>query len=134
MIASRVGYETISYMEFMRNTRASLPVYVPVDLPGPVVLRLQHVIGVPSTGGVEGVPVSKLQVLDLLIERFIKLSQRQNEVPPVIKEDLSAEEVDDLILSLEERLHDVSVSHAQAPVPPPGIKTLTTGVVLNLSA
>jgi hypothetical protein len=89
------------------------------------VYLFKHVMGVPSRSAAEQVPISKLRVLDNLIDRLVRLRGEKGESMPVDKGN-----VDTLIQRFQGELH--TALRATAPL----FSGLfpETGLVVNLLA
>jgi hypothetical protein len=86
--------------------------------------HFRHVSGVPAPEGTRGVAISKLKILDVLIEQLSRIKGQD----PVTTENISDERIDALIDQYEQQIRSVQAQAASfSPMP-------QTGAVLNLVA
>jgi hypothetical protein len=94
--------------------------------------HFKHVSGVPASEGVRGEPISKLKILDTLIEQLIKMKKQPT--PSLDALALAPGSADKHIDALIEQ-YQSQIRVAQAAIVPfdAGISP-TTGVVINVPA
>jgi len=93
-------------------------------------MRFKHVTGIPSPNG-EGFSVSKLQLLDTLIEALKRLQGKGVQVPPT--SNASPEQVDSLIEFFSKEVHHKVLQVAQTPFAPAlGAGESSLGMLVNL--
>jgi hypothetical protein len=93
--------------------------------------QFEHVSGIASSGSGSGVPVSKIQILNSLIERLAKV--KNDPVQPELPGDLSDEQVDAMIEGFQNQI-TTAVQTAQAnPFALTGL-TAPTGQLVNMVA
>jgi hypothetical protein len=91
--------------------------------------HFRHVSGTPAPEGTRGVAISKLKILDVLIEQLSRIKKQGNEAP-LSAEAVSAERIDALIEQYEQQIRSAqAASQALAFSPMP-----QTGAVFNLVA
>jgi hypothetical protein len=89
--------------------------------------HFRHVSGTPAPEGTRGVAISKLKILDVLIEQLSHIKKQGTEAP-LSAETVSAERIDALIEQYEQQIRSAqAASLAFAPMP-------QTGAVFNLVA
>ncbi len=93
--------------QILRNGKTSVPVR-PLNS---VYAHFKHFIGVPSRDIASQVPVTKIRILDNLIERIVKLRGRNSEDFTIQKVDEA--NVDPMIKALEQELRNSLI--AQKP-------------------
>lgn len=112
---------TINLSSILRAQYSSGKVALPVD--GAIYARFRHVQGVPSVGGRVGYSVSKLQVIDLLVDRLVRLSGREIHAPQPANEAQARSMITDLASKLHtelERANRVN-SSVTAGIAEPGL-------------
>jgi hypothetical protein len=92
--------------------------------------HFRHVSGVPAPEGVQGVAISKLKILDILIEQLTQI--KKNPDVSFSREGMPDGQIDALIEQYENQIRQakaasVAMPYVQAPAAP-------TGMVLNLTA
>jgi hypothetical protein len=91
--------------------------------------HFRHVSGTPAPEGTRGVAISKLKILDVLIEQLSRV-KKQGTAAPLSAEAVSDERIDALIEQYEQQIRSAqAASQAQAFIPAP-----QTGAVFNLVA
>ncbi|MDR0641751.1 MAG: hypothetical protein LBG07_04740 [Treponema sp.] len=91
--------------------------------------HFRHVSGTPAPEGTQGVAISKLKILDVLIEQLSRIKKQGNEAP-LSAEAVSPERIDALIEQYEQQIRSTqAASQALAFSPMP-----QTGAVFNLVA
>jgi hypothetical protein len=95
--------------------------------------HFRHVSGVPAPEGAQGVSISKLKILDALIERLSQF-KKQGSVNPVETENISDERIDALIDQYEQQIRASQAQAAGAAMPYNPSPQASTGAVFNLVA
>ncbi|MDR2747920.1 MAG: hypothetical protein LBB77_10810 [Treponema sp.] len=91
--------------------------------------HFRHVSGTPAPEGTQGVAISKLKILDVLIEQLSRIKKQGNEAP-LSAEAVSAERIDALIEQYEQQIRSAqAASQALSFSPMP-----QAGAVFNLVA
>ncbi|MDR2702579.1 MAG: hypothetical protein LBB72_09120 [Spirochaetaceae bacterium] len=119
------AFPSIGYaLATSRSNRMSLPVS-PASY---IYSHFKHVSGVPAPEGTHGVAVSRLKVLDVLIEQLSQMKKK----PDLAPDNLSNEQIDALISKYEGQIKAARAANAAMPyvLAPPA----PTGALLNLSA
>jgi len=106
MIEQSSAVRSVHLGNILRAQYSSSKVSLPVD--GGVYARFKHIQGVPSADG--GYSLNKLQMLDIMVERLMRLRGEPVETP----NPHSAEETSEALQSLAARIHDALVN-AQTP-------------------
>ena len=107
-------------LSIVNQSRMSLPV-APADY---IYAQFEHVSGTPAPEGVQGVTISKLKILDTLIDQLQQIKKN-----PEFFSTLSAST--DPISSLVSQIRQAMTAHAAMPyLPNPAAPS---GAVLNLS-
>jgi hypothetical protein len=89
--------------------------------------HFRHVSGVPAPEGTRGVTISKLKILDVLIEQLSQIKKRE---PLPGAEEGTGERIDALIEQYEQQIRSAqAASQAASFIPAP-----QTGAVFNLVA
>jgi hypothetical protein len=91
--------------------------------------HFRHVSGVPAPEGTRGVTISKLKILDVLIEQLSRIKKQEAAGPPGA-ETASDERIDALIEQYEQQIRSAQAA-SQAAVFSPAPQT---GAVFNLVA
>lgn len=118
-----VSYAVSSY----RANRISLPVS-PSSF---IYSQFKHVRGTPAPEGSRGVSVTKLKVLDVLVDQLIKL--KQNPDTRAIKAaGQSDERLDALINQYREQIQSAQAAHTAMPYRP--APSIAAGALFSLSA
>jgi hypothetical protein len=101
---------------------------LPVSPASYIYSHFKHVSGVPAPEGTHGVAVSRLKVLDVLIEQLSQMKKK----PDLAPDNLSNEQIDALISKYEGQIKAARAANAAMPyvLAPPA----PTGALLNLSA
>lgn len=93
-MTSAIGnINAFSYGSYMANSAAAGKLYVPVSRSALLYSNFDHVSGVAATSGQNGVSISKIRILNSLIER---MSAIKNE-PKELYTELSDKQADNLI-------------------------------------
>jgi len=124
-VSGAAAFSGIGYaLAFSRSSRMSLPVS-PANY---IYSHFKHVSGVPAPEGTHGVTVSRLKILDVLIDQLSQMKKKPDRAP----ENLSNEQIDALITKYEGQIKAARAANAAMPYifAPPA----PTGALLNLSA
>jgi hypothetical protein len=108
-----------------RGEKMSLPV-VPVQY---IYAQFEHVSGVPAPEGIQGVPITKLKILDSLIDQLNAMKEKRNPVKGMF----SDEHLDALIEEYEQQIRQ-SQRIGMAPIPYQPVPTAPVGVLFELVA
>lgn len=92
---------------------ASGKLYVPVNPANVIYAQFDHISGVAAKNGQHGVSVTKIQILNTLIENLSKIKTSSNKNSPVQETQLSEEQVDALIKNYQQQIK-TAVSQAQS--------------------
>ena len=93
---------TVPLTQVIRARYSNSPISVPADREALLYARFKHVRGLPTPAG-EGLPLSKLQALDNLIERLGKAVGRESSGT---SSQPTGKELDRTIMNYARRLHD----------------------------
>lgn len=129
MIESAHLYTTVPIGDLLRARysvdRLSLP------LEQNLFMRFKHVTGVPSPDGT-GFSVSRLQLLDTLIEALKRLQGKEIRIPEAGS---SPEQMDRILGTLSKELHTKILQLSQTPFAPAlGAGDSSLGLLVNLKA
>jgi hypothetical protein len=114
--------------DLIRIRSASGRVLLPSSEPYPI--RFEHISGVPSAGEKSGYSITKLRILDRLLDR---LSLLRGEKPKVSTDGLSTSGLERLIEDLKESLHeDVQKASATPFAAVLGAGISENGALVNL--
>ncbi len=99
-------HRTIPLTSVIRGSSGSGRVSLPVSSSNALYARFKHVSGRPDPSG-GGFPVSKLRTIDTLIDRLVKMKNREAMSLPSGKDltGLSEKSMDALIQDLSKKLH-----------------------------
>jgi hypothetical protein len=97
--------------------------------------HFRHVSGVPAPEGAGGVSISKLKILDVLIERLSQI-KKQGNMNPVETENISDERIDALIDQYEQQIrsYQAGAQAAGAAMSYTPMPQTSAGAVFNLVA
>lgn len=87
--------------------------YVPVSPSSVIYAQFDHISGVAAKSGQRGVSISKIQILNTLIENLSKIKTTAKTNPVVKETHLSDEQVDVLIKNYQQQIKQ-AVTQAQA--------------------
>ncbi|MDL2229023.1 hypothetical protein LJC14_02115 [Treponema sp. OttesenSCG-928-L16] len=93
--------------------------------------HFRHVSGVPAPEGTQGVAISKLKILDVLIEQLNQIKHRDAPLP-ALDGNMKDEQIDALIEQYETQIRQAKAANAVMPYKPN--PSAPAGVLLNLSA
>jgi hypothetical protein len=116
-----IGYA----ISISRGGRMSLPV-TPSNY---IYSHFKHVSGTPAPEGVRGVTISKLKILDVLIEQLTQI-KKQPEIKPELSP--SDDRIDALIEQYRSQIRQTQAANAAMPYSPR--VTVPSGAVFNLVA
>jgi hypothetical protein len=103
---------------------------LPVSPASYIYSHFKHVSGVPAPEGTQGVAISKLKILDVLIEQLSQMKKR-TDVSPAEAGSVSEDRINALIDQYEQQIRQASAASAAMPYPAPQV---ATGALLNLTA
>ncbi|MDR2079668.1 MAG: hypothetical protein LBP74_08115 [Treponema sp.] len=119
-----IGYA----MTGARSGRISLP----VSPQAYIYSHFRHVSGAPAPEGTQGVTITKLKILDTLIEQLSKMKTRPE--PSFMQDSGNSEErINALIVQYENQIRQVRASGAAMPYSP-SAAAAPQGVIFNFSA
>ena len=107
-----------------KNGRMSLPV-APSNY---IYSQFKHVSGFPAPEGTNGVAISKLKILDVMIEQLNQMKQR----PELNTRNLSDDQIDALIHRYEGQIKAAQAANKVMPYAP--APSVETGMLFSLSA
>ena len=124
-IAGVTSFPNLSYAITASNSgRMSLPVS-PANY---IYSQFKHVAGVPAPDGTNGVTITKLKILDVLVEQLNQLKKQ----PDFNTNDLSNEQIDAMISQYEGQIKAARAASNVMPYAP--APQASTGVLFNISA
>ncbi len=109
------------------NGRTSIPVS-PANY---IYSHFKHVSGTPAPEGVQGVSLSKLKVLDVMIERLSRMKQQPPEMNTVQGKEMSDKQIDALIETYENQMKQAQA--ASAAMPYKASPDISTGMLFNIA-
>jgi hypothetical protein len=90
--------------------------------------QFKHVSGVVAPEGTQGVAITKLKILDVMIEQLSQMKKR----PELNTENLSNEQIDALISKYEGQIKAATAANSVMPYAP--APQINTGALFSLSA
>lgn len=130
-MANTISLNAYSYSNFVSGSRSKL--HVPVSPASVIYAQFDHVSGYSASKTQKSVPVSKIQILNALINQLIAMKGTPKAAKPEIDEGMSENQMDMLIKNYQDQIQ-ASVQLAQnsgyglAGVAP------EAGVLLNVTA
>ena len=115
---------TVPLTQVIRARYSNSPISVPADREALLYARFKHVRGLPTPAG-KGLPLSKLQALDNLIERLGKAVGKEDS-PASLRPD--GKELDRMVMDYARRLHD-TITRGNYGLAGRGV--LEPGIVVN---
>jgi hypothetical protein len=91
---------------------------VPVAPANYIYSQFKHVSGVPAPEGTAGVAVSKIKILDTLIEHLSQARKKTNADPALDVSKMNDRQLDSLIQNLQKEIERVSTAGAAMPYAP----------------
>jgi hypothetical protein len=123
-ISGATAFPNFSYAMTASNSgRMSFPVS-PANY---IYSQFKHVSGVPAPEGMQGVTVTKLKILDVMIEKLSQMKQR----PELNTQDLSNEQIDALISKYEGQIKTAAAANTVMPYSP--APQISTGALFSIS-
>ena len=101
---------------------------LPVSPASYIYSQFRHVGGVPAPEGTRGVAISKLKILDVMIEQLSQMKKK----PELNTNDLSNEQIDALINQYEGQIKTATAANSVMPYTP--APQVPSGALFNLSA
>lgn len=116
-MTSNLGYiNAYSYSSSMVSSGASGKLYVPVSRSAILYANFDHVSGVAAKTGQEGISISKIRILNSLIDRLCAIKNQSKESI----QDISNDQADELIKNYQQQIKQA----AQTPYIVNGAKPL----------
>jgi hypothetical protein len=84
-----------------KNGRMTLPVRPSQS----VYAQFKHIVGVPSTNQQEQIPINKLRLLDILIDRLTKLRSNPDSKTNAVTQKVTEENIEATIKNLQQELN-----------------------------
>ena len=117
-ITGASAFPSISYA---MTASKSGKMFLPVTPANYIYSQFKNVSGIPAPEGSNGVEISKLKILDVLIEQLNQMKQR----PDFNNQNLSDDQIDALITKYESQIRAARAAnsimpYAPAPSAPPG--------------
>lgn len=104
------------------SSGASGKLYVPVSPSSVIYAQFDHISGVAAKGGQRGVSISKIQILNTLIENLSKIKTTSKTNPAVKETHLSDEQVDALIETYQKQIQQSVAQAKNTPAILGGVK------------
>ena len=121
------GFPSIGYAI---STASAGRMSLPVSPSAYIYSHFKHVSGVPAPEGVQGVTISKLKILDTLIEQLARMKKQPSVIPGEGDENRD-ERINALI---EQYQGQIRAAQAAGSLTPFGPAAPASGAVFNLSA
>jgi hypothetical protein len=121
------AFPTIGYAI---NASAGGKMSLPVAPSAYIYSHFRHVSGVPAPEGTKGVAISKLKILDVLIEQLARIKKKPDTA--LTADAPSDEQIDVLIEHYESQIRAAQAANAAMPYKP--APPTATGAVFNLVA
>lgn len=99
-IQAQSAGRSLQLVSILRAQYSSGKISLPLD--GGLYARLKHVQGIPSHTGRAGFSLTKLQMIDLMVDRLVRLRGEPRSVPKPTND----AEASDTLQSLARELHD----------------------------
>lgn len=107
--------------------------YVPVSPSSVIYAQFDHISGVAAKGGQAGVSVTKIQILNAMIENLSRIKSTAKANPVVKETHLSDEQVDNLIKNYQTQLKQTVAQGSTNPYLLPGVKP-QAGQIVSIDA
>lgn len=104
------------------SSGANGKLYVPVSPSSVIYAQFDHISGVPVKGSQRGVSVSKIQILNTLIENLSKIRANAKTNPVVKENELSDRQLDVLIKSFQDQIKQTVKNASVVPYSLAGVK------------
>ena len=101
---------------------------LPVSPANYIYSQFEHVGGVPAPEGTNGVTITKLKILDVMIEQLNQMKKQ----PEMNTEDLSNEQIDAMISQYEGQIKAARAANAVMPYAP--APQAPSGVLFDIAA
>jgi hypothetical protein len=106
---------------------------LPVSHANYIYSHFRHVSGTLAPDGVRGVPINRMKMLDVLIDRLAQLKKQAGTGTTTLP--VSEDQVDALIEQYEQQIRQVSASQTAAiTIPYQSVPTTQPGAIFNLVA
>ena len=119
---------SLSISSIIQTRNSAHRISLPVIKSQYLYARFKHIWSYPADQTGEGVSISKLRVLDALIERLVKL--KGEKIQSRSAEELDSSKVENLISTIQQELHSI----AAGPACRYGSSFLESGLVVNILA
>ncbi|MDR1986951.1 MAG: hypothetical protein LBP88_08285 [Treponema sp.] len=129
MIHAIVYTHAIASMGYVTGTARDKKMSLPVAPLEYIYAQFEHVSGIHAPEGIQGVPITKLKILDCLIEQLSKMKRTQEPLPGP----LSDAHIDGLIEKYEQQIYQ-SVKAGMAPTPYRQVPAVPRGMIFDLVA
>jgi hypothetical protein len=108
---------------------------VPVSPSNYIYSHFKHVSGVPAPDGMQGVSITKLKVLDVMIERLSKMKTQMQQQPEMTANSnetkkMSDEQIDALIETYKNQMKQAEA--ASTAMPYKASPDISTGMLFNM--
>ncbi len=103
---------------------------IPVSPSNYIYSHFKHVSGIPAPDGMQGVSISKLKVLDVMIERLSKMKQ-QPEMNSLQGREMSDKQIDALIETYKNEMKQAQIASKAMPYKPS--PDISTGMLFNIA-
>ncbi|MDR2899954.1 MAG: hypothetical protein LBV20_00340 [Treponema sp.] len=121
-LSPNLGYA----MSISSSGRASFP----VSPSNYIYSHFKHVSGIPAPDGMQGVSISKLKVLDVMIERLSKMKQQPDMMNTADGKEMSEKQIDALIETYKNEMKQAQI--ASEAMPYKASPDISTGMLFNV--
>lgn len=128
MIYGSAAIGSLPHSGYVARGYAQAKLAVPVAPASFIYSQFEHVSGVPAPEGTRGVSVSKLKILDVMIDQLSELKRR----PDIDRGSLSEERIDALIDQYQKEIRGARA--ASAALPYRAAPAAPAGVLVDLVA
>ena len=121
------GAYSFPSMGYALSSSGSGRMSLPVSPASYIYSQFKHVGGIPAPEGTRGVAITKLKILDVMIEQLSQMKKQ----PELNTKDLSNEQIDALISQYEGKIKAARTTNSIVPYAP--APQAPTGLLFNLS-
>jgi hypothetical protein len=126
MIHGIITNNPVPSIGFALNASTRGKISIPVEPVSLVYSHFKHVSGVPAPEGSAGVAISRLNILDILIDQMKQIKKTET---PIISAQIE-DKLDALIEAYKNQVFQAAEAHSKMPYVP--VPLVQTGAVVNL--
>ena len=127
MIQGIMSNNPIPSIGYAMNVSGRGKISLPVEHASLVYSHFKHVSGIPAPEGSQGVAISKLNILDILIEQVKQLNKNGN---PAVFAQVPEDRLDIMIEAIMTQFRQAAEAHSVMPYTP--VPMAQAGAVVNL--